>query len=122
VGLVPPILLTYKNFNGGNPILNFLSAIFVYLVALYASITVYRVSPFHPLAAYPGPALARISRFWAMAQFIGGKQHILSHELFNRYGPVVRTGPNHLLFRDAKAVSTILGARDPWPKHTSECL
>jgi hypothetical protein len=65
----------------------------------------------------PGPRLARISRFWATRTALGGRQHVVSHELFARYGDVVRTGPDHLLVRDVKAVPVVLGAKDPWPKH-----
>jgi hypothetical protein len=91
-----------------------------YVISLLGMIAAYRLSPFHPLAGYPGPILARITRFWAVSTFLTRKQHLITHELFQRYGPVVRTGPNHLAIRDAKAVVTILGAKDPWPKHESE--
>jgi cytochrome P450 len=82
------------------------------------SITLYRLSPFHPLAKYPGPVLARITRFWATRHAIGGSQNRVSHELFERYGDVVRTGPNHLIIRNASAIPVVLGAKNPWPKHT----
>jgi hypothetical protein len=94
----------------------------IYATTLLGTIVAYRLSPFHPLADYPGPILARISRFWAAATFLTQKQHVVSLELFKEYGPVVRTGPNHLIVRDLKAVATILGTRDPWPKHKSEFI
>jgi hypothetical protein len=122
VSLVPPLILTYKNYRNESPFALFLAVLLVYLTTLFASIATYRLSPFHPLAAFPGPMLARVTRFWAFTQFIGGRQHLVSHQLFDYYGSVVRSGPNHLLFRDARAISTILGARDPWPKHLSEYM
>jgi hypothetical protein len=94
----------------------------VYLASLLGSIVAYRLSPFHPLARFPGPVLARVTRFWALVQFTKKKQHILSHELFEKYGDVVRSGPDHLLFHDARAIPVILGAQNPWPKHTSQSL
>jgi hypothetical protein len=109
---LPPAALSYAYAS------SFTRSLVTYLLALTASIVAYRLSPFHPLAAYPGPRLARISRFWATHQVLKGRQHILSHELFARYGNVVRTGPNHLIIRDDTAVSVVLGARNQWPKHT----
>jgi hypothetical protein len=91
----------------------------LYLCSLGFSITVYRLSPFHPLAKYPGPILARISRLWAVYGVIRGKQHMDSHELFLRYGDVVRTGPNHLIMRNASAIPAIHGLNDRWPRHAS---
>jgi hypothetical protein len=88
----------------------------VYWAALAASVGVYRLSPFHPLARYPGPLLARVSRLWALRVVLNGKQHVVSHQLFERYGNVVRTGPNHLIIRDAAAIPTVLGGRDMWFK------
>lgn len=92
----------------------------IYLCSLSLSITVYRLSPFHPLAKYPGPVLARISRLWAVYSVIRGKQHMDSHELFLRYGDVVRTGPNHLIMRNASAIPAIHGLNDRWPRHASK--
>ena len=36
----------------------------VYFATLIGSIAVYRISPFHPLAKYPGPFIAKLSKFW----------------------------------------------------------
>jgi hypothetical protein len=88
---LPPTVLSY-GYTG-----SFASSLVTYLITLIASITAYRLSPFHPLAGYPGPRLARISRFWA-----------------------VRTGPDHLIIRDAAAVPVVLGSRNPWLRH--ECM
>jgi hypothetical protein len=92
----------------------------VYWAALAASVGVYRLSPFHPLAHYPGPLLARLSRLWALRVALSGQQHIVSHQLFERYGNAVRTGPNHLIIRDAAAIQTVLGSRDMWFKARRE--
>lgn len=51
----------------------------------------YRLSPFHPLAHYPGPLLCKVSKGW-MAYFACRykKSHIYVNELHQRYGDVVR--------------------------------
>jgi hypothetical protein len=92
----------------------------VYLTSLALSITAYRLSPFHPLAKYPGPVLARVSRLWAVSGVLGENQHIYSHQLFDRYGDIVRTGPNHLIIRNAAAVPVIHGPKERWPRHARE--
>jgi hypothetical protein len=48
-----------------------------FLGGLCSSVVVYRLSPWHPLANYPGPALAKLSK-WYMAYWIGkGDRHLL---------------------------------------------
>lgn len=87
-----------------------LTSIGFHLATLIASTVVYRLSPFHPLARYPGPVLARVTRFWAFSKALGGKHHLMYHQLHEKYGDVVRTGPDHLFIRDVKAVPVVLGA------------
>ncbi len=52
----------------------------------------YRVSPFHPLRKYPGPVLARVSKFWNFRMAASGKQHTVYKALHDTYGPIVRVG------------------------------
>jgi hypothetical protein len=88
----------------------------IYILTLTFSVIAYRLSPFHPLAKYPGPLLARISRFWWFYAALTGKHHLLAQKLHEKYGDVVRTGPNHLFIRDATAIPVILGAKNRWLK------
>jgi hypothetical protein len=55
-----------------------------------------------------------------MATAFGGKQYLTSHKLFERYGDVVRTGPDHLIIRDAAAIPVVLGGRKMWHKGSRE--
>ncbi|EIN08535.1 cytochrome P450 [Punctularia strigosozonata HHB-11173 SS5] len=81
-------------------------------VATLISLTVaYRLSPFHPLAAYPGPPLAKVTRFWTFNRALKQDQYRVFHALFAQYGPIVRIGPNHLIIRDKSAVPLVLGSR-----------
>jgi hypothetical protein len=100
----------------------FARALPAYWTALSASVVAYRLSPFHPLARYPGPLLARVSRFWATRVMLSGVQHKVSHDLFERYGDVVRTGPDHLIFRDPAAIPVVLGGRNMWRKGDRTCV
>ncbi|KII83948.1 hypothetical protein PLICRDRAFT_432908 [Plicaturopsis crispa FD-325 SS-3] len=81
----------------------------IYLASLVTSLVVYRLSPFHPLARYPGPILCKLSKLWLAYKCLSGKQHIYYEELHNKYGPVVRTGPNELSFCDASVIAPLMG-------------
>jgi hypothetical protein len=60
----------------------------------------YRLSPFHPLAKYPGPLLAKTSKWWAAHINGRGDQHRCFKRLHDHYGDVVRIGWNsHLPFK-----------------------
>lgn len=77
---------------------SFLLSFAVYLGALVLSVILYRLSPFHPLAKYPGPLICRVSRIWAWYIAKTGYQHKYSHYLHEKYGPVVRSGMTYFPF------------------------
>ncbi|KAF7363917.1 hypothetical protein MSAN_01049800 [Mycena sanguinolenta] len=82
----------------------------VFLGSLCLSITVYRLSPCHPLAHYPGPTLAKVTKLWDMWKVSQGYRYLYYKELHDKYGPHVRTGPNELSVIDAPAVCQILNS------------
>ena len=63
-----------------------------FYTTLVSSIILYRVGPFHPLARYPGPLLAKVSKFWMAYIASGKKQHLYIQNLHAKYGDVVRIG------------------------------
>lgn len=73
----------------------------LFLLSLVISVSLYRLSPFHPLARYPGPVLFKLTRLAALWVCVGGKQHLYYHELHKKYGPYVRTGEFLLVFKFA---------------------
>ncbi|KAF7312090.1 Protein kinase domain-containing protein [Mycena indigotica] len=88
-----------------------LVSILAFYLALSASVILYRISPFHPLASYPGPFIARISKLWLAAIAMSGKQHVYYRDLHRRYGDVVRVGPNELSFASTSAITPMLGTK-----------
>ncbi len=98
-----------------------------YLASLIFAKLVYRVSPFHPLAIYPGPFGCRLTKFWMAAVSFTGQQHNYIKSLHDRYGDVVRigasgfsriclfnaqhihVGPNEVSIKDPSVVHAMLG-------------
>lgn len=68
------------------------AAFSTFYTTLALSIISYRLSPFHPLAKYPGPSLAKVSKWWGVWVTAHGKQHIYYQKLHQKYGPYVRVG------------------------------
>ncbi|KAH9905619.1 cytochrome P450 [Xylariomycetidae sp. FL2044] len=61
----------------------------------------------HPLSGYPGPFLARISDLCGAYYASQKKTHIYTWKNHCRYGPVVRVGPNKLVFSSVTALRDI---------------
>ncbi|GFF37463.1 toxin biosynthesis cytochrome P450 monooxygenase, putative [Aspergillus udagawae] len=66
---------------------------------------------FHPLSRYPGPIIATISPIALLVWEIRGKAHSKVKDLHDRYGDVVRIGPNALVYRTPQAWKEIYGHR-----------
>ncbi|KAK8038622.1 hypothetical protein PG993_007033, partial [Apiospora rasikravindrae] len=60
---------------------------------------------FHPLSKYPGPRLASVSSLWEIYFLCTGKWPWAIENALKRYGDVVRTGPNSLVFMKPQAVT-----------------
>lgn len=84
------------------------------LVALTAKLTllslltivIYRLF-FHPLSKVPGPKLAAISNIWQGTHARNGATRRLGQSLHQKYGPIVRVGPNEVWFNSAAAYKKI---------------
>lgn len=79
-------------------VLSDISLVYVlYFLSLIASIAVYRLSPLHPLANYPGPVLCKLTKLWTVYISYGGQLHRYYKNLHDRYGPIVRVGASYFL-------------------------
>lgn len=76
----------------------------------------YNIS-FHPLAKYPGPKLAAVSRLPYVRWVLTGRLPLVVCDLHDRYGDVVRVAPDELTYRDAQAWKDIYGQRMPTSKN-----
>ncbi|EJD02376.1 cytochrome P450 [Fomitiporia mediterranea MF3/22] len=105
-----PVLPTYFLLpHLGSTLLTILVSYSCFYVSLISSIVLYRISPFHPLAKYPGPLSLKISKFVMMYHASRGKQYLYFKKLHDEYGYFVRVGPNELSFADAEAILPVLG-------------
>ena len=126
--IVPSLLYVPISYHVPWPAAAVLLAFLTYGSAVTFFTLMYRLSPFHPLAKFPGPAIAKTSKFWAAYVCAKGGLHRYYKSLHDRYGDVVRVGscqghplqvfpvaelaligPNELSIRDSSLIHPILG-------------
>lgn len=100
----PPLLITLLD-PGSSIFLNYA----VHCLTFVAALVAYRLSPLHPLYKYPGPPLARITKFYFVFGSMSGKQYLWAKKIHDKYGDIVRIGPNELSFNSPSYVHPILG-------------
>jgi hypothetical protein len=61
----------------------------------------------HPLAKYPGPFWASVTDIWQALEFLSLRQPYRLTELHEKYGPVVRYGPDKVSITYESAVQAI---------------
>ncbi|KAF7315569.1 hypothetical protein MIND_00072200 [Mycena indigotica] len=106
--IAQPLGLTYL-VSGSLSVSNILLATATFIGTLSTSIVAYRLSPWHPLAHIPGPMLAKVSKWWGVKLAISGNRARFMKEQHDRYGDVIRMGPNEVSIVHADAVRSILG-------------
>ncbi|KAK7453494.1 hypothetical protein VKT23_011771 [Stygiomarasmius scandens] len=62
---------------------------------------------FSPLSAIPGPWYAAVSDAWLTTHVVRLEQCKVIHSLFEKYGPVVRVGPNKVVFNDLSTMRNV---------------
>ncbi|KAI5479921.1 cytochrome P450 [Pseudohyphozyma bogoriensis] len=80
------------------------------LFTTYSFLILYRTFHnlfFSPISHIPGPFFAKCSSMWNVYQMAKGRKILLLHELFDKYGGVVRIGPNSVAVRDAKYLGAV---------------
>lgn len=63
----------------------------VYCSTIWTSMIIYRLY-FHRLAHFPGPYMARVSKFWQVIRNSTSPNYLEINTLHSRYGTFVRTG------------------------------
>ncbi|KAF8261202.1 high nitrogen upregulated cytochrome P450 monooxygenase 2 [Lactarius quietus] len=107
--VLPALLSISISYHVQWPSTAVLLAFSTYGSAVISFTLIYRMSPFHPLAKYPGPVIAQTSKLWASYLSAKGNIHRRFKTLHERYGDVVRVGPNELSIRDPSLMHPVLG-------------
>ncbi|KAL7629693.1 hypothetical protein AAE478_001216 [Parahypoxylon ruwenzoriense] len=92
------------------------------LIALVVTIFYYLISTFftwYRLRHIPGPPLGSFSYLWLARTAKSGQQFWIYRDMYQKYGPLIRVGPNELSTDDPEVIKKITGARstygrDPW--------
>lgn len=90
-----------------------------YFAALALSILSYRVF-FHPLRHFPGPLSARLTKLTHVARLLPRSDNFAqAHQLHQKYGDIVRVGPNELTIINPDAIAAIHSSsskciKSPW--------
>ena len=58
---------------------------------------------------YPGPLIARLTDLYMVALSAQARSTFARYEMHQKYGAVVRTGPNELCFSDQASIKDIYG-------------
>ncbi|KAJ3546904.1 hypothetical protein NM688_g5462 [Phlebia brevispora] len=88
-----------------------LVAFSTFLLSLSTSIIAYRLSPFHPMARYPGPTLAKISKWYMVYIIQQGTPWLWLQAQHEKHGDVVRIGPNEVSIVDVNAILPVMGSQ-----------
>ncbi|KIY47760.1 cytochrome P450 [Fistulina hepatica ATCC 64428] len=80
---------------------------FAGILLVYISATALYELFLSPLRRIPGPWYAALSEVWLLSHVFRLRQFRAVHELFLRYGPVVRIGPSKVAFCDATAAREV---------------
>ncbi|OCK73084.1 cytochrome P450 [Lepidopterella palustris CBS 459.81] len=88
--------------------LNFWITAGVTLLVGLAAAAIYRLY-LHPLAKFPGPKLAAVTHLYeAYYDVLKKGRYVFEFErMHNKYGPIVRIGPNELHIRDSEYYNTL---------------
>ncbi|KAI8626128.1 cytochrome P450 monooxygenase-like protein [Xylariaceae sp. FL1651] len=79
-----------------------------YLGGLFGSMTIYRLY-FHRISSFRGPRLAAITKLWHVWHIRYSTNHVFQQKIYEKYGPIVRTGPNEITFFDHAAFELLDG-------------
>ncbi|TDL30161.1 cytochrome P450 [Rickenella mellea] len=94
-----------------------LSLAAVFILVYFIILATYRLY-FSPLRSIPGPWYAAVSDFWLTTHVLRLRRCRAIDDLFKRYGPIVRVGPNKVMFVDASAMRSVYGATNKFSKST----
>ncbi|KIW29389.1 uncharacterized protein PV07_05207 [Cladophialophora immunda] len=64
----------------------------------------------------PGPPLAACTGLWRLYDVAKGQSHATARQIHEKYGPVVRIGPNHVSISNPAMIPIIYGIKESFTK------
>jgi len=97
---------------------SYVALLFYFQLALvaYALLWVGYARLLHPLKHVPGPLFASITRLWIVYHVLRGDMDVVQRALHQRYGPLVRIGPDEIACADPEAIRKIYPTSKPLTK------
>ena len=92
------------------PVVPLLTCVALLLVVLQLSRTWFR------LRHIPGPFFASVTNFQRVQWVTTKRAHLILQDMHEKYGEVVRVGPNTVAFSNPEAIPTVYTARTGFPK------
>ncbi|KAI0865193.1 cytochrome P450 oxidoreductase [Xylaria cubensis] len=88
------------------------------LVIVLFGLAIYLVRTYyyHGLNKIPGPFIASITSLWKWNAVRREEMHTISADLHDKFGPLVRIGPNHISASSAEAINVVHRARNGFVK------
>ncbi|OAX82260.1 hypothetical protein ACJ72_03383 [Emergomyces africanus] len=103
-------LLAFASQGGVNGMLAAFVLALGFIFCFYSVVAVYRIT-LHPLAKYPGPFFSKISDYPTLFNARSGDRHLQEWKSHQKYGPIVRIGPNTVSINSVAGFKGIHGSR-----------
>ncbi|KAF4556516.1 Cytochrome P450-like protein 48 [Elsinoe fawcettii] len=86
------------------------------LLAAIVLLTLQSLSSYFRLRQFPGPKLAAFSRLWMLKCVYNKDLHLQLKAACDKYGPIIRIGPNDLVTSDPELLSRMSSVRSPYSR------
>jgi hypothetical protein len=99
------------------PTFSFSATLLSVFFLLLTRFTVSAFLSYRRLHHIPGPFLASFSYLWILRTTLSGRTDEIYRSVSEKYGPLVRIGPDYLLTSDPSVLRDIAGARSQYARH-----
>ncbi|CAJ2510128.1 Uu.00g060280.m01.CDS01 [Anthostomella pinea] len=86
------------------------------VILTIAFLSLIRTRYYHRLNRVPGPFLASLTSLWKWNAVRREKMAFINAELHEKYGPLVRIGPNHISASSAESIRVIHRSKNGFTK------
>ncbi|KAK2029101.1 cytochrome P450 [Colletotrichum zoysiae] len=93
-----------------------MAVLFIFAVTIVVGLLARELYSWYRLSHVPGPFWHAITGFSMARAALNGSVHEYYMELHEKYGPLVRIGPNTVIFSDGDTLRKIAGARSQYTK------